>query len=70
MILKKFFAIKLFYTVILITLVHGGKSSDESNKPDVARVGKTKKLKMGEYIWLLHQHTFGIATAVFWYKSW
>lgn len=30
-----------------MTFVHGGKNSDEYNKPDIARVGKTRRAKMG-----------------------
>lgn len=48
MILKKYFVI--FFTVILVSFVNGGKNSDESNKPDIARMGKTKKAKMGKSV--------------------
>ncbi|XP_075973274.1 uncharacterized protein LOC142974693 [Anticarsia gemmatalis] len=46
---KNYFVIKLFLTMILVQLARGGKNSDdESNKPDIARVGKTKKAKMAK----------------------
>ncbi|XP_026753139.2 uncharacterized protein LOC113513347 [Galleria mellonella] len=51
MILKKCFLFKplLFVLVIFIVVVNGGKSSDEAgDKPDIARVGKTKKAKMAQ----------------------
>ncbi|KAI5631873.1 hypothetical protein NE865_15401 [Phthorimaea operculella] len=40
-------ALKLVLTVAVITFANGAKSSDENNnKPDIARLGKTRRSKM------------------------
>lgn len=45
MILKKYFA--AFASLTLLVIVNAGKNSDE--RPDIARVGKTKRAKMGKF---------------------
>lgn len=49
MILKKYL-VRSILGLILISYASAGKNSDESNKPDVARLGKTRKAKMGKNV--------------------
>ncbi|KAJ0177007.1 hypothetical protein K1T71_007016 [Dendrolimus kikuchii] len=46
MMLKKYSLINVIFTIAYITCNDGAKNSEEFNKPDIARVGKTKKAKM------------------------
>ncbi|VVC99176.1 uncharacterized protein LOC126969508 [Leptidea sinapis] len=44
--LKLMISVCYLFFIILFTFVNCAKNSDESNKPDIARTGKTKRAKM------------------------
>lgn len=51
MVSKSSFLLKCLFTLVLIAFVEGdnGKNSEEYSKPDIGRIGKTRKSKMGKW---------------------